>query len=143
MNDQETPTEKSKAQLFAECLQTDESIDNLGTAFRLLVHLLFSDVPGQPTTYGQLGQELKKDKKTIEKWVGILSKNGFLSHKRVGNGILISLAPRYLTIASTSDRMPEKTEANPNAENPRYQALVRCFEASEISANKLRIEVVI
>jgi len=143
MNGETIPMQKSKSELFAERIQSDEKLNAIGPAFRLLVHLLFVGPLGVSTTYAELGQTLGKNKKTIEKWVAILDRNGFLSHERTGNGVAIRLADRYLTIAKASDRILEHREPYPHAANPRFNALQMMFEASELSGRRLKVELVV
>jgi hypothetical protein len=137
-----TSSTQTKSELFADLLKTDNKINELGPAFRLLVHLLFVHPLDKPTNYRDLAQTLGKDKKTIEKWVSTLEQLGCATHKRTGNSVKISLTDRYLTIATSSDRIIEKGVECPYLNEPRFQTLLKYYEGSKLSDSRLAITAV-
>lgn len=109
-----TKPSSMRAQLLSEIYSDPDVHRKIGAAAPLFSYLLHVAEGAYRGTYERLAESLGKSGRAVKDWAVLLEKNGLAVRKQHSRQIEISLTPRYLTIATTSDRMPDEATV-PNA----------------------------
>lgn len=128
------------ADIREKVMSNPKLLDDIGSAWRLFVHLMFVSQGSLIGTHDEIAQLLSTNPKSLSNWTNTLVKHGIAKSQRKGKGIEITLGKEHMAIAEALVTEPKQSEPIQEEQDPELKKLIVLYKAAKETKTRFHIQ---